>query len=250
MKRTLLTLLLIAAMLLVLTACGGQNTADDSTAAGESYEVLDTGSGEESGKTTEKKSDKKDKEQKETEQETEKTAETATPQESSAAKQSTAPAAGGATGEKDGTVSASKYNAIQLGMTYDEVKNIMGGDGEKVSTSELEGNQYETYQWLTSDGSGNAAIALKNGKVTTKMQMNVSWTDPVATKAIYEKIKEGMTYEEVKKLLGCDGAVTYMDADEEYGYQYTEYMWSGENSTFIQIVFENNKVVMMNQSGL
>ena len=143
-----------------------------------------------------------------------------------------------------------KYNKVNLGMSYDEVKDIMGSAGTQISTSDIGGMSMATYQWLTADETGTCAVAFKNGKVSTKMQMNVARTDPVATKAKFDKVKEGMTYKEVREIFGAEGVVTYMDADEDFGYEYVEYMWNGPDDSFAQVVFDGGKVSLSSENGL
>ena len=160
---------------------------------------------------------------------------TATPKSAESAK----PDAGQKSTAPAGIVDGVKYNKVDLGMSYDEVKDIMGSAGTQISTSDIGGMSMATYQWLTADETGTCAVAFKNGKVSTKMQMNVARTDPVATKAKFDKVKEGMTYKEVREIFGAEGVVTYMDADEDFGYEYVEYMWNGPDDSFAQVQYDD-----------
>ena len=252
MRKIIAILLTAVLLVLALCACGGR-TAEPVSMDGESYEILDTGAGEESsgdaGQSGEKKSEKKD--DKKTDGEN-----SEKPKESAAAASSSAPAASSkpASNEKStapaGVVDGVKYSKVDLGMSYDEVKNIMGSAGDQISSSDINGNSMATYQWLNADETGTCAVAFKNGKVCTKMQMNVARTDPVATKAKFGKVQNGMTYKEVKEIFGAEGVVTYMDADEDFGYEYVEYMWNGPDDAFDQVVFDNGKVSLSSENGL
>lgn len=242
MRKILPVLLSLCLLVLTLCACGSKTTAG-SVFDGDSYEILDTGAGEETGskEAGSKETEKQEKAKEEPAAETSSAPEAATATPKQDAQKSSAP---------DGVVDGAKYNKVDLGMTYDEVKAIMGSAGEQVSSSEFNGYSMATYQWLNADETGTAAIAFKNGKVATKMQMNVAKTDPIATKAMFDKVKTGMTYKEVRDIFGVDGVVTYMDSDEDFGYEYMEYMWNGPNDSFAQIVFDGGKVSLTNQSGL
>ena len=218
MRKIIAILLTVSLLVLMLCACGGRSSHKD----GETKEPAASASATASAKPTA----------------TPKSAESAKPD---AGQKSTAPA---------GIVDGVKYNKVDLGMSYDEVKDIMGSAGTQISTSDIGGMSMATYQWLTADETGTCAVAFKNGKVSTKMQMNVARTDPVATKAKFDKVKEGMTYKEVREIFGAEGVVTYMDADEDFGYEYVEYMWNGPDDSFAQVVFDGGKVSLSSEKGL
>lgn len=234
MKNRVWILLLAAGMLLALCACGSKTGG---TAEGESYEILDTGVGGESSSQTAEKGKQK------------KPDETA-PAGESATAASAAPASSDVSSAPDGYVDVVKYNKVVLGMPYEDVKTVMGSGGEKVSSTELNGDAMTTYQWQTQDDTGTVAVTFKNGKVCSKMGMNVGKTEPVATREKADKIRTGMTYEEVKAIFGVDGVITYMDADEDFGYEYMEYMWNGAGDTLVQVIFSDGKVSLVTDSGL
>ncbi len=186
--RKIIPILTVSMLVLMLCACGGRSSQPVST-DGESYEILDTGekteSAGEKGQSADKK-EKKDKDSKDGETKepaasasaTASAKPTATPKSAESAK----PDAGQKSTAPAGIVDGVKYNKVDLGMSYDEVKDIMGSAGTQISTSDIGGMSMATYQWLTADETGTCAVAFKNGKVSTKMQMNVARTDPVATK--------------------------------------------------------------------
>lgn len=257
MRKTIAILLTVSLLVLMLCACGGRSSQPVSM-DGESYEILDTGDKNEAAGEKGQSADKKEKKDKDS-KDGEKTKEsapvtsapasagpTATPRSAESAK----PDAGQKSTAPAGIVDGVKYNKVDLGMSYDEVKDIMGSAGTQISTSDISGMSMATYQWLTADETGTCAIAFKNGKVSTKMQMNVARTDPVATKAKFDKVKEGMTYKEVREIFGAEGVVTYMDADEDFGYEYVEYMWNGPDDSFAQVVFDKGKVSLSSENGL
>ncbi len=257
MRKIIAILLTVSLLVLMLCACGGRSSQPVST-DGESYEILDTGDKNEAAGEKGQSADKKEKKDKGSE-DGEKTKESAPATSASASAKPTAtpktaesarPDAGQKSTAPAGVVDGVKYNKVDLGMSYDEVKDIMGSAGTQISASDISGMSLATYQWLTADETGTCAIAFKNGKVSTKMQMNVARTDPVATKAKFDKVKNGMTYKEVREIFGADGVVTYMDADEDFGYEYVEYMWNGPDDSFAQVVFDKGKVSLSSENGL
>lgn len=257
MRKIITILLTVSLLVLMLCACGGRSSVPVST-DGESYEILDTGDKDAAAGEKGQSGDKKEKNDKgsrdgETTKESAPVA-SAPPSAGPTAAPGSAESAKPGSGQKStapaGVVDGVKYNQVDLGMSYDEVKDIMGSAGAQISSSDIGGMSMATYQWLTADETGTCAVAFKNGKVSTKMQMNVARTDPVATKAKFDKVKEGMTYKEVREIFGAEGVVTYMDADEDFGYEYVEYLWNGPEDSFAQVVFDRGKVSLSSQNGL
>jgi hypothetical protein len=65
-----------------------------------------------------------------------------------------------------------KYRRVALGMTYEEVVAVMGFEGEKISSIELDWMQTETYRW---SGNWNTSIdvVFQQGRVTNKKQVGL-----------------------------------------------------------------------------
>lgn len=65
------------------------------------------------------------------------------------------------------------YNQIQTGMSYEEVKNIIGGDGILNSDTNIADISTKIYTWYAEDGISNASIIFQNDAVTTKSQFGL-----------------------------------------------------------------------------
>lgn len=61
------------------------------------------------------------------------------------------------------------YSAIEIGMSYEQVKVIIGIDGTEVSSSTFGDYSAEVDQWMNNDGS-NIVVEFLNGRVMTKAQ--------------------------------------------------------------------------------
>ena len=72
------------------------------------------------------------------------------------------------------TITMEEYDQIEIGMTYDEVREIVGGDGENVSSTDIGiGDEFvmEIYSWDSAgDGFGSATIIVQDGTVISKSQ--------------------------------------------------------------------------------
>lgn len=79
--------------------------------------------------------------------------------------------------ENKPTISKDEFDSISTGMTYDEVVEVIGSEGEVLSEVDLDiGEQYETimYMWKGEGSLGaNANITFQGGKVTAKAQIGL-----------------------------------------------------------------------------
>ena len=62
-----------------------------------------------------------------------------------------------------------QYEKIKLGMTYEEVKNILG-EGKVWWSSEIKGLKVALYEWENEDGS-TINLMFQEGKVSTKNKL-------------------------------------------------------------------------------
>jgi hypothetical protein len=64
------------------------------------------------------------------------------------------------------------FNRLQTGMTYAQAVQILGKEGEKLSSNEMGSYKIEMYQW---DGDGDAKINafFENGKLDSKLQFGL-----------------------------------------------------------------------------
>ncbi|MDR6225131.1 DUF3862 domain-containing protein [Desmospora profundinema] len=72
----------------------------------------------------------------------------------------------------DTTLTMDKYNQIENGMSYDEVVEIIGFEGEENSQNEVAGVKTVMYTWQNSDGSNMNAI-FQDDKLNSKSQFGL-----------------------------------------------------------------------------
>lgn len=70
-------------------------------------------------------------------------------------------------------VTMEKFDAIEVGMTYQEVVNIIGEEGTLSTESSYESQSMQIYYWYASNGMSNATISFMNGKVNAKSQIGL-----------------------------------------------------------------------------
>ena len=71
-------------------------------------------------------------------------------------------------------ITLEEYYKIDTGMSYDEVKNIIGSHGELTSKVDSNGYVIEMYTWYGNGIAGsNANVTFENGKMTAKAQFGL-----------------------------------------------------------------------------
>lgn len=130
-----------------------------------------------------------------------------------------------------------KFMQIEMGMTYDQVKAILGDGTEESSTGDGDAKTV-TYRWQNSDGS-NLSITLQGGKVINKTQAFLQSMDAKVTMDKYNQVKNGMSYDQVKGILG-DGQLTslsvILDSKTEI------YEWINAGGANMNVTFNNGVV--------
>lgn len=74
-------------------------------------------------------------------------------------------------------VTLAKFNQVQMGMSYDQVKAVFGKEGTPQGTNEIQGVpgfvptvNTQAYNWEKDSGFGGAMCIFQNGKLTLKNQ--------------------------------------------------------------------------------
>lgn len=137
------------------------------------------------------------------------------------------------------------YQQIKIGNTYDEVVAIVGDPGEALVNNE----RLKQYQW-TNDDNSYLNATFYDLVVTAKCQ---SYLGPflkgnkAVTKAMYNKVKEGMTLQEATDILGPG---TEKMLVIEGGKEKVTMGWDNSYSSSITIVLVDGKVIKINSLGL
>ena len=83
---------------------------------------------------------------------------------------------GGGTEDKDEDkcyITLDEFNKIENGMTYDQVKEIVGCDGTVNSDTEVMGSKMTIYSWYGKDGISNANVNIQDNKLINKTQIGL-----------------------------------------------------------------------------
>lgn len=141
--------------------------------------------------------------------------------------------------------SLDKFMQVQMGMTYDQVKGILGDGTEESSVGDGDAKAV-TYSWKNNDAS-NISIEIQGGKVVNKTQAMLQSMNSGATLDKYNQINNGITYEQVKHILGEGELVSQTDIE---GAKSEMYEWINVGGANMNITFQDGKVEAKAQSGL
>jgi len=108
----------------------------------------------------------------------------------------------------DGIITEEKFEIIKLGMTYEEVINIIGSIGTILLEDGKKGEPGYTvdYTFVNEDTGAATSFKFEDNILSSKTQLGL-YTGPRVEITLdqFNQLKIGMTFEEVTKLLGGEG---------------------------------------------
>lgn len=153
-------------------------------------------------------------------------------------------------------LSEEEFGKIKDGMTYEEVVEIIGSEGEVLSETGEKGTDLHTvmYTWEGEGSLGaNANLTFQGGELVNKSQFGVGeGSDVKVTKEQFDKIENGMTYDEVVNIIGGEGNLLSESGEKGTDMHTVMYEYSGEgdlgaNASFM---FQGGELVNKSQMGL
>lgn len=139
------------------------------------------------------------------------------------------------------------YEKIAEGMAYEEVVEILGEEGKETASTDTGGVEGKYYEWEIDNEIIH--VMFIDGKADTKAKGSLDFkaSDKEITKDMYEKIKEGMIYEEVVEIAGEGEEVSKSETE---GIIITMYQWINSDGSNMTIMFQNGKVDTKSQFNL
>lgn len=146
-------------------------------------------------------------------------------------------------------ITADQFGQITMGMTYDQVKQVMGSDGTVQSESEVSGVKTTIYIWSNPDGMSNVTVTVQNDSVDAKAQIGIIETGNVATADKFDQIQTGMSLDEINGIMGESGAMSSESLIA--GVDSSIYVWQGTSlGTNCTVSFTDGAVSAKSQIGL
>lgn len=155
---------------------------------------------------------------------------------------------------KEGVLTSEKFDQIKSGMSYEEVVEIIGAEGQVMSETGEVGTEFHTvmYEWETDGFMSSANIMFQGNKVANKAQMGVSDTDsPEITLDQFNQLSNGMTLEEVIAIVGGEGEIISESGDAGTDLHTVMYSYPGDAlASSVSLMFQGNKLQSKSQFGL
>lgn len=142
-------------------------------------------------------------------------------------------------------VTYDNFLKIKMGDKYETVAALLG-NGKEQSSSEVSGIKTVMYEW-NGAGISNMNVTIQNGIVTGKAQVGLSPMDSKITLDKYNQIKEGMTYDQVKGILG-EGQIT--SQTKIMNIESIIYDWINKDGSNMNGTFSGGKLEMKAQFNL
>lgn len=148
-----------------------------------------------------------------------------------------------------GNLSMDSFNKIELDQDYDAVKGIMGSDGNETSSTKSGSYESKSYEWK-GDKFARISVRFQNGKLVSKSQSNLTERkgDADLTQDKFNKVNTGMSYDEVKGVIGSNGEMTRISKVGKS--TLTSYTWKGPKFQRVFTSFKDDKLTNKTQSGL
>jgi outer membrane protein assembly factor BamE (lipoprotein component of BamABCDE complex) len=154
-------------------------------------------------------------------------------------------------------VTVLEYNQLEIGMKYREVQKIMGSDGELYPEAIANNPDIlkAAYRWRNDDGSEIVAIFDFSNSLVRYYSNNLGGSNfgdnsqsPLVTSANFERIKAGMTYQEVVQIIGNGGRRIEENNLDSFSSSNNTYNWINPDGTGLSIVFDGSDRVVSTRS--
>lgn len=75
--------------------------------------------------------------------------------------------------ESKATITKAEFDQIQMGMTYEQVRDTIGGEGDLLSEVEVSGTRSVVYMWKGNSFGGNANFTFTDGVLQARAQFGL-----------------------------------------------------------------------------
>lgn len=126
-------------------------------------------------------------------------------------------------------ISSDALEKLETGMTYDEVKEMIGTEGNKLLQAGSDETSAKRYQWTTKNGEGTVLLSFQDEKLISISQTGTKSNAAVSLSGDLKKeLKPDMSYDEVVKLLGEKGLL--LSETLQNGFTNKLYVWEDSNT--------------------
>ncbi|GAB5616142.1 hypothetical protein JCM31739_09670 [Faecalimonas canis] len=126
-------------------------------------------------------------------------------------------------------ISSNALEQLETGMTYSEIKDIIGNEGNKLLQVSSDERSATRYQWTTKNGEGTVLLSFEDEKLISISQTGMKSNASVSlSEHMKKELKFDMSYDEIVELLGEKGVL--LSETLQDGFTNKLYMWEDSNS--------------------
>lgn len=126
-------------------------------------------------------------------------------------------------------ISSDALEQLETGMTYSEVTDLIGNEGNKLLQVNSEETSAERYQWTAKDGEGTVLLSFRDEKLVSISQTGMKTDASVSlSEDMKKELKSDMSYDDVVKLLGEKGLL--LSETLQDGFTNKLYVWKDANT--------------------
>lgn len=145
-------------------------------------------------------------------------------------------------------VAYEKFINIKMHSSYDQVKQILGVEGKPTASNTIDSLTTEGYDFNVNGVSIH--LIFQNGELSMKHINSGYKSSKKVTLEKYNKVRVGMTYDQVKQIFECEG---FLNSVQQYssGTKFVFVMWRNASGSFATIQFDGDgNVIGKVQAGL
>ena len=143
------------------------------------------------------------------------------------------------------TITYKNFLDIKMGESYDDVVKLLG-NGKESSSNEIDGIQTNIYEWKQS-GINYMTVTIQNNVVVEKSQLGLQSIDSQVTMDKYNQVENGISYEELIKILGEGQVLSQAKIND---IESTIYEYINKNESNATFTFSGGKLIAKSQYSL
>jgi ABC-type Na+ efflux pump permease subunit len=147
--------------------------------------------------------------------------------------------------KQDTKITYENFLNIKMGQSYEEVVALLG-EGKEISPSKVSSTKATVYDWKET-GISDMNITIQNNVVIAKSQLGLESMDAQITMDKYNQVQNGISYYELKEILG-EGQVLSQDKTNEVESIIYEYI--NQNESNANFTFSDGKLTGKSQFNL
>lgn len=142
------------------------------------------------------------------------------------------------------TITYKNFLDIKMGESYDDVVKLLG-NGKESSSNEIDGIQTNIYEWKQSEI--YMSVTIQNNAVVEKSQLGLQSIDSQITTDKYNQVENGISYEELIKILGEGQVLSQAKIND---IESTIYEYINKNESNATFTFSGGKLIGKSQHSL